>query len=297
MVSMLVFATTNILPGDAAAAILGKETTPAAIAQLRHTLGLDRPFYEIYLDWASGFAHGDFGKSFAAQAPVSSLLLDRLANTFVLMAVTILLTIPVALVLGAYAGIRSGRPADHILSLSASIIFAVPEFIVGTLLVLVFAVWLTILPAVSLPSGGSVLGDPATLVLPAVTLAAVSVAYAQRMIRAGVIEVKSSAYVEMARLNGIADRQITSRYILRNSLAPSVQVFALTLRYLVGGVIVVETVFGFPGIGQLLVTGVQTRDLPLVQSVAMLLALFVIAISVVADVVVILLVPKMRTEQ
>jgi peptide/nickel transport system permease protein len=173
---------------------------------------------------------------------------------------------------------------------------AAPEFIIATLLIYFFAVKLGLLPAVSILSfGTNPLGDPAVLVLPVATLVIVGAAYIIRMVRAGVVEAMRSDYVQMARLNGIPEQRVVVRYALRNALAPTVQVIALTMQWLIGGLFVVETVFAYPGIGYELVEAVIARDIPVVQAVAMLIAAFYIAINILADIAVVLLVPKLRT--
>jgi peptide/nickel transport system permease protein len=203
---------------------------------------------------------------------------------------------PVAIGLGVVAGTRRGTAADHVISSTTLAFIALPEFLVGTLLVLIFAVSLGLFPPVSLiPPGESPLLHPDLLVLPVATLCAVGSAYVVRMVRAGVLEAMTSDYVDWARLNGIRERRVVLRHGLRNALAPTVQVLALTLQWLVGGIIVVEAVFGYPGLGELLVQGVVTRDLPLVQAVATLIAIVYISINVVADLLVVLLIPKLRT--
>jgi peptide/nickel transport system permease protein len=199
-------------------------------------------------------------------------------------------------VLGVVAGRRPGSALDNIVASSSLAMIAAPEFIVGTLLIYVFAVKLDLLPAVSiLAFGGTPLGDPAILVLPVATLVIVGSAYIIRMVRAGVVEVMTSDYVQMARLNGIPERRVVFRHGLRNALAPTVQVIALTLQWLIGGLFVVETVFAYPGIGAELIQAVIARDIPVVQAVAMMIAAFYIAINILADVAVVLLIPKLRT--
>ena len=198
--------------------------------------------------------------------------------------------------LGVAAGRRPEGTLDNVITWTSLGLIAVPEFVTGTLLVLLFAVRFQVLPAVSLlPFDGGPFDAPSVLVLPVATLVIVGVAYIIRMVRAGVIEVMASDYVQMARLNGISERRVVLRHGLRNALAPTVQVIALTLQWLIGGLFIVETVFEYPGIGQGLVQAVIARDIPLVQAVAMLMAAAYILINIVADIAVVLLVPKLRT--
>jgi peptide/nickel transport system permease protein len=298
VVSVIVFAGTKILPGDAATAILGRDATPASVAQMRHQLGIDKPVVQQYTSWVGGLLHGDLGTSLTSGLPVSELIGSRIVNTLILAAFASLVMIPLALALGVAAGRRPGGALDAAITWISLGMIAVPEFVTGTLLVLLFAVRLDVLPAVSLlPVGGGVLDAPSVLVLPVATLVIVGVAYIIRMVRAGVVEVMASDYVQMARLNGIAERRVVLRHGLRNALAPTVQVVALTLQWLIGGLFIVETVFQYPGIGQGLVQAVIARDIPLVQAVAMIIAATYIVITIVADIAVVLLVPKLRTAQ
>jgi peptide/nickel transport system permease protein len=227
---------------------------------------------------------------------VSRLIAGRTTNTAVLALSTFLIITPVAFLLGVMAGIRPGRLLDHAITVGSLTVIAVPEFVVGALLSFVFAVKLNFVPAVSLlPERATALDDPSVLILPIATLLLVGLAYIVRMLRAGIIEVMTSDYVELARLNGLSERRVVVKHAVRNALAPTVQVLALTLQWLIGGVVVVETLFEYQGLGQGLVAAVHNRDIPYVQAVTMIFAASYIAITIVADIVVILLVPKLRT--
>lgn len=298
VVSILIFAGTSILPGDAAYAVLGRGADPQALAAVRHELGLERPAVARYGSWLGGFVQGDLGRSLTARQSVSSLIDERLVNTAILAAITLIVILPLALGLGLLAGTRVGRPTDHAISIGSLASIAVPDFVVGTILVFLFAVKLKLFPPVSLVATGTTpLSHPSALVLPAATLIVVGLAYMVRMVRAGMSEVMTSEYVQAARLNGLSERRIIVRHALPNALAPTVQVVALTLQWLLGGIFVVETVFGYPGIGQGLVEAVVARDIPTVQSVAMLIAIAYIAVNIVADIAVVLLIPKLRTSR
>lgn len=299
VVSILVFAATNVLPGDAASAILGRQATPASLAALREELGLDRSLSRQYLDWIGGVLQGDLGGSYAARGqPVWGLIRTDIVNTLAVALYTLVLLAPLSLALGVLAGVRAGRPADHLVSGLTLGIIAVPEFVIGSVLVLLFAVSWKVLPAVSLlPPGSSAFTNIELVVLPILTLTLAGLAYMARIVRAGVIEVMGSEYVEMARLNGAPEGRILRKHVLRNALAPSVQAFALTLQWLVGGVLIVETLFSYPGVGKALVDAVFQRDLPTVQAVGLLVAAVYIVVNIVADLVVVLLVPRLRTAQ
>ena len=298
LVSVLVFAGTQVLPGDAANAVLGRNATPASLHLVREQLGLDKPVIGQYFTWLGHLLSGNLGTSLAAGEPVSSLISARIGNSLALAGITLLLLIPISLILGTLAGIRRAGRLDRTISGLTLGAIALPEFITGTFLVLIFAVHLKALPAVSLiPPGSDPLSQPTLLVLPVITLLIASLAYTIRMVRAGVAEVMESEYVQAARLNGVPEKRVIRRHVLRNALAPSVQTFALTIQFLIGGVIVVETVFQYPGLGLELSQSVAARDIPTVQAVAVLLAVLYIAINIAADVIVVLLVPKLRTAQ
>jgi peptide/nickel transport system permease protein len=303
VVSILVFAGTEVLPGDAASAVLGRTATPEQLEEMRALMGLDRPAYERYLDWLGGLLTGDLGDSaagFAAggESPVWDEISPKIGNSFVLAGITAFLLIPLSLALGALAAMRAGRTADQAISLTSLAVISLPEFIIGSLLVLLFFTWLDVLPPVSLiPPGTSPFAKPDTLVLPVLTLLGASLAASIRMVRAGMVEALNAEYVTMARLNGFRERVVVTRYALRNALAPSVQVFAQNIQYLVGGIVVTEYLFNYPGLGKELVDAVAIRDVREVQSIAVLVAAFYVLLNILADLLVVLLVPKLRTQR
>lgn len=300
--SVLVFLGTEVLPGDAASAVLGRTATPEQLEEMQELMGLDRPAYERYLSWLGGLLTGDLGNSAAGYAaggetPIWEEVAPKLSNSFVLAGITALVMIPLALVLGVLAAVRAGRTLDHTVSVSSLAIISLPEFIIGSLLILVFFSWLDVLPPLSLvPPGESPLARPDALVLPVLTLLGASLAASIRMVRAGMVEALRSEYVTMARLNGFREGLVVRRYALRNALAPSVQVFAQNIQYLVGGIVVTEYLFNYPGLGKELVDAVAIRDVREVQSIAMLVAAFYLTLNIVADFLVVLLTPKLRTE-
>ncbi|HET9546155.1 MAG TPA: ABC transporter permease [Gaiellaceae bacterium] len=300
--SVLVFLGTEVLPGDAASAVLGRTATPEQLEEMQELMGLDRPAYERYLSWLGGLLTGDLGNSAAGYAaggetPIWEEVAPKLSNSFVLAGITALVMIPLALVLGVLAAVRAGRTLDHTVSVSSLAIISLPEFIIGSLLILVFFSWLDLLPPLSLvPPGESPLARPDALVLPVLTLLGASLAASIRMVRAGMVEALRSEYVTMARLNGFREGLVVRRYALRNALAPSVQVFAQNIQYLVGGIVVTEYLFNYPGLGKELVDAVAIRDVREVQSIAMLVAAFYLTLNIVADFLVVLLTPKLRTE-
>jgi peptide/nickel transport system permease protein len=299
--SVVIFAATSILPGDAASVVLGRGATPEAVQRLDRELDLDRPLLEQYASWLGGFVHGDLGDSSvglaqgAEHAPIWDLIADPVRNSLILATVTALFMIPLSLGLGALAAVFAGRPIDHTISIGALAAIALPEFVIGSLLIGVFFVWLDVLPPVAIiPPGDDPLSHPTKLILPVATLLLASLAASIRMVRAGMIEVLRTDYVQTARLNGIREKWVLWRYAMRNALAPSVQVLAQNLQWLIGGIIITEAVFAYPGIGTTLVTAVGNRDLTLVQSVAMLIAVVYVLLNLIADLIVFFLVPRLR---
>jgi peptide/nickel transport system permease protein len=302
VVSVLIFVATNILPGNAVTVILGRSATPAVVHRLEAQLNINHSIPVRYFTWLGGALHGDFGKSVVAEveskpnAAVSSTLGEPLRNSFVLAAITTVLLIPLTLLLGAIAGINAGRAIDHVISFPALVMGGLPEFVMGTVLIYVFFNKLGLLPPVALLSPGqSPFSNLKALVLPVLTLLAVAAGAGVRQVRAGMAETLQQDYIQFARLNGVRERRVLFRYALRNALAPSVQIIAQNLQYLVGGIIIVESVFAYPGIGTYLVNAVTTRDVIEVQAAAVILAALYIAINLIADLVVVFLVPKLRT--
>jgi peptide/nickel transport system permease protein len=304
VVSILLFVGTTVLPGDPATAILGRNSTPQALVTLRRQLNLDDPLPQRYWSWLSGFVQGDLGRSATGQATgqqggqISDLISGRVTNTLVLALLAVAFMVPLSIVIGVFTATRAGRPIDHAVSLASLTAISLPEFVTGTLLVLVFAVWLGWLPGVSIiPIGESVWSNAKILVLPVMTLLAASVAQSVRMVRAGMLDALRSDYVEWSRLSGFGEWTTVYRHALRNALAPTVQVLALNIQWLVGGIVVTEFVFGYPGLGQALVQAVAVRDIPFVLSVGMLIAIVYISLNILADLLVVFLVPKLRTAQ
>jgi peptide/nickel transport system permease protein len=301
-VSVLIFFALNVLPGNVATVILGRNATPEAVERIERDLQLDKPLTERYARFATGIATGDLGNSSVAVArndpkpSVSGIINRPLLNSLVLASLAIALVIPLALLLGAWSAVRAGSPSDHVVSWVSLAFSSMPEFLTGTIFVFVFFTVLDVLPPIStIPPGSGPFDRPEILILPVLTLLAVSLAYTTRLVRATTIETLRQDYVMMARLNGYKEGRIIWRYALRNALPPSVQSIALTLQYLIGGIIVVESVFNYPGIGSVLVNAVFTRDVQLVGVISIILAATYITINIIADVVVVLLVPKLRT--
>lgn len=297
LVSILIFVATQLLPGDAAQAALGKNATPQALAALRARLGLGTSPPEQYWLWLRHVLSGNLGVSLANQQPVWSQVEPRITNSLWLVCISAVIAMPVAMALGIVAAFRRDSVLDHVTSALALIAAAVPEFVVAIVLILLFATNVFhLFPPVSLISpGASVLEHPDILVLPVATLVIVVIPYVMRMTRAAMTEVLTSEYVEMARLKGLSQTRIIVRHALPNALPPIVQAVALNLAYLAGGIVVVEYVFGFPGVGQGLVNAINARDLPTIQLTILLLAAVYISLNIIADVCVVLVTPKLRT--
>jgi len=296
LVSIVVFVATQAL-GDPARAILGRSATPASLAALREQLHLNQPVVAQYLTWAGGLLHGDAGNSLAAQEPVTKLIGDRIVNSAVLVLCAGLISIPLSVAIGSYAALRRDKTFDVATSLSTLVFAALPEFVVGVSLVVIFATTVFhLLPAVSLiPPGGRPWDNPVGLVLPTLTLVLAVTPYVARIMRASMIEVLESDYVEMARLKGLPERVVITRHALPNALGPTFQVIALNLAYLAGGIIVVEYVFNYAGIGGALRDAVSNHDLPVIQALAMLIAGLYVVLNLLADIATIMVTPKLRT--
>jgi len=297
LVSVVVFAATQALPGNAAQAILGKQATPEALAALTRQLHLDQSPVQQYLHWLGGLLSGNLGTSAATQEPVSQLIGSRLLNSGFLVLVSALVALPLSLLLGVLMAMRRDRAVDHTLSMVSLVLAGLPEFVIGILLVVVFATnFLHVFPAVSLiPPGSYAWNNIKVVILPAATLVLAVTPYISRIMRGSMIEVLESDYVTMARLKGLSERTVIWRHAVPNAIVPAIQVSALQLAWMAGGVVVVEYVFTFPGIGSLLVSSVADRDVPTVQALSLIIAGVYVVVNLVADVATILITPRLRT--
>jgi peptide/nickel transport system permease protein len=298
LVSVVVFAATQALPGDTARAILGKEAADKARYEaLREQLGLNRPMTAQYLSWLGNVVTGDLGNSLVQDEPVTSLLARRVQNTFVLVFIAALLSVPISLFLGSLTALRRDSKFDVTVTVGSLSLAALPEFVIGILLIMLFATQVfTWLPAVSRVDPGLPIYQQLELfILPAVTLTLAVAPYITRILRASTIEVLESEYVMMARLKGLPERLVLNRHAVPNALAPALQVTALNLAWLAGGVVVVEYLFTFPGIGSLLVDSVANRDMPMVQAICLIIAAVYVLANLTADILTILVSPRLRT--
>lgn len=296
IVSAVVFFITSLLPGDAAQMILGQNATPETVAALRQQLGLDQPLLMRYFHWLTGMVQGDFGTSFASHLPVSQLVAQRIPATFELAGITTLICVPLALIIGIIAAMNRGSRLDRALAIGTMATVAVPEFLVATVAVLIFAVKLHWVSAMSFGSPDSdLLSYLKAYALPVLTLCCVLVAQMARMTRAAIINQLDSPYLEMALLKGVSPLRAVLRHALPNAVGPIANAISLSLSYLFGGVIIIETIFSYPGLASQLVDAVSNRDLPVVQLCVMLFAACYLVLLLAADILTIAFNPKWRS--
>jgi peptide/nickel transport system permease protein len=295
LVSLIVFAILEILPGDVASRILGRDATPESLELLRTELGLDRPAAVRYFAWLGGLLTGDLGQSLVSSRPIADILAPRIFNTVLLSLYAFALYLPLTIVPAIIQAMNRDRAPDHAFSVLTLVLLSMPDFLLATILLLAFVLWIPVLPAISLVDGSSsAMEYIRAMTLPAVTLAIVMAVYAVRMLRDNLIEVLDSDYVRMAELKGLSQARVLLRHALPNALVPTLNVTALNLAYLIGGVVVVERVFSYPGFGTLLVDSLQLRDLPVIEATVMIAALVYVAANLAADVAAILLNPRLR---
>lgn len=295
VVSAVVFAITAVLPGDAAEAQLGQEATPESLAALRHQMGLDVPAPLRYWQWLRGMLVGQPGTSVVSGVPVADMIASRLPNSLLLAGITAAISVPVALILGIASAMWRRSWFDRLVSSGAVAVVSVPEFLVATLAVLIFAVQLRWLPALSSASSIDSVGQMLRVfAMPVLTLCCVTVAQMLRMTRAAVVDQLKAPYIEMVQLKGASPTRMVLAHALPNAIGPIANAVALSLSYLLGGVIIVETIFNYPGIASLMVDGVSQRDMPLVQTCAMLFCAVYLLLVTLADLCSIVANPRLR---
>lgn len=297
VVSMVIFFVTLLLPGDPAQAILGQQATPERIAAIHAQMNLDDPAWKRYLLWLGGLFVGDFGTSAATSQPVAALIGDRVGASLFLMVAAAVISIPVGIIVGIWSALRRGRPTDTVITGISLVLAALPEFVVGIALVALFATTVfRVLPAVTMqPPGTQVWDFPSQLILPVLVLVLVVTPYIVRMMRATMLEVLDSGYVEMARLKGVPERRVIARHALPHAIGPVAQVIAIQLAWMAGGVVVVEFLFRYPGLGQALIEAVNYRDVMVVVAITMIVATIYVVVNLLADIVGILANPKLHT--
>jgi len=295
LVSAVIFTISGLLPGDAAQEVLGRGATTEPIAALRHQMGLDRPAPVRYIEWLGRIATGDPGQSLVANKPVVEIISERLPNTLTLAGLAALVSVPFAFLIGIASAVSRGRKLDRSLNILTLSMVALPEFLVATIAVLVFAVELRWLPSITIvPKDATLAQFARAYAMPVMTLAVGVIAQLGRMIRAAIICELDRPYVEMARLKGVQPMRLVFRHVLPNAIGPIVNAMALSLSYLFGGAIIVETIFNYPGLASLMVNAVTSRDMPLLQACAMLFCAMYLLLVLVADSVAILANPRLR---
>ena len=293
--SVLLFAGTQILPGDVAQSILGQSATPQALANLREEMGLNDPAYVRYLRWLGGVVTGDLGTALSSKQDIATAIGGRLWNTLFLAFCAAIISVPLAIILGLLAVRYRNGPIDKLISGLALASTSLPEFFIGYLLVLFFAVKLQWFPAIStVYDGMPFLERLKVVVLPATALTLVVLAHMMRMTRAAILNVMQSAYIETAELKGLSPFEIIRKHAFPNAIAPIVNVVMLNLAFLIVGVVVIEVIFVYPGMGQYLVDHVAKRDVPVVQAVGLIFAAVYISLNIIADIAAIVANPRLR---
>jgi peptide/nickel transport system permease protein len=295
LTSLIIFTITQFLPGDTARVILGREAGEQAVQSLRQELGLNDPAPIQYIRWLGRFITGDWGRSFSTKGEIRPLVLERLRNSLRLALVTALFAIPLALVLGIIAGLNESKVLDHVINIGSLSVVGLPEFVTGLILIQVLAFRLKLLPAnSSVPSNSSFTQALPMLILPALTATLVLLAYIARMTRSGVIEEFKKTYVRTADLKGLPRRTVIFKHVLPNALLPTITIIALSFGWLISGLIVIENVFNYPGIGRLMIFAIDRHDIPLIQALSLITVLIFALANLAADLLYAYLNPRIR---
>ena len=296
LVSVMIFTAVEVLPGDACTAILQRDAVGQRLDNCRQELGLNKPAVERYVSWAVNAMKGDLGTSIHNGKPIADLVFERFKNTMLLAGLTLFLGVPLAIGLGIITALRRDKPLDVAVSSMAIFAMTIPEFVSATVLIFVFSIWLGWVPGIMTASASAQISAffPG-IILPVIVLTMVMTAHILRTVRSSVIDVMESDYVQMARLKGVPFRTIVLRHALPNALLPAINVIALTIAWLLGGVVVVEKVFNFPGLGHYMVDAISDRDLPVVQAIALIVATVYVGVNLAADLLGLLLNPRLRT--
>lgn len=295
LASIIIFAATQLLPGDVAQVMLGKFATPEALENLREELGLNKPAHVQYINWFKNFITGDWGESMVSRQPVRPLITARLRNSAMLAGAALLFYVPVGIILGVIAALRREKALDQIISGFSMAFVGLPEFVTGLLLISGLAFGLGIFPANSSIAPGMSFSEALpSLILPAITVSLTGLGYITRMTRASTIDVLTTDYVRAADLKGMPGPRVLGRHVLRNSLLPTVTVIAMGIGYLIGGLIIAESVFGYPGLGRLVVYGIQRRDVIMIQACSMVIVTVYSVSNLIADILYSILNPRIR---
>jgi peptide/nickel transport system permease protein len=295
LLSVLVFAGGQLLPGDVGRAILGPLADARAVANLNSQLGLDRPLWAQYGEWLSRFVTGDMSQSYAYRAPVAPFVLSALAYSVKLGAVAFMLVVPLGIAGGVFAALHAGRAIDRIISLAGLSATILPEFVTGIVLILIFGVWLKVLPITATWPAGAGFGTQIHyLLLPSLPLVLALFGYLARMARAGTIEALAADYTRTAILKGLRPRAVLWRHVLRNALLPTITVIATQMGYLMGGLVIIETLFRYPGIGGLIYAAARDKDFPMLEACVLTVGILYALAGLAADVLYALLNPRIR---
>lgn len=295
LLSWIVFAASQLLPGDLARNILGNLASSEDVRQMNHELGVDRPLHQQYWSWISGFARGDLGESLQFQIPVSDLLVPALKNSLKLAGIAFLLLVPISIIGGTIAALRRNRLSDRAITIVGLTLTSIPEFVTAIVLIVLVGLKLGWLPvSATAPPGSGVLEQIHYLILPSFALVAVLFGYIARITRAGVIESLDSDYTRTAYLKGLSKPQVIRRHVLRNSLLPTIAVVATQTGYLIGGLLVIETIFAYNGIGSRIYVAAQSKDVPMLQSGVMVVGIVYLTATLLADLLFSLLNPRIR---
>jgi peptide/nickel transport system permease protein len=295
LLTIIVFFGAQVLPGNVGRRILGPFADQAAVDNLNHQLGTDQPLLTQYWNWISDFFRGDLGDSLAYHVPVSSLIGNALEHSLKLAAFAFVLVVPLAIFGGVVAALKRDRPTDRVITLTGLSLTVVPEFVTGIMLILIFGLWLGLFPvSADAPDGSSILTQLKYLFLPALTLVILLFGYIARITRAGTIESLDADYTRTAFLKGLPRRTVIRRHVLRNSLLPTIAVVATQTGYLIGGLVVIETLFNYPGMGRLIFTAATQKDFPLLESAVLIVGIGFLIATLLADVAYSLLNPRIR---
>ena len=295
LVSILVFALAEVLPGNLGRFILGPYATQSAVDQLNHSLGMDKPIYTRYVEWAGHFVTGHWGSSYQYSTPVLPLVMHALGNSLLLAGFALVIIVPTSIFVGVYAGLRRDSLLDRAITISSLSMTVIPEFVSGVILIVIFAVTLHWLPVSAMPPQGSPFVDRFYyLILPAIPLMLLELGYIARMARVGTVQVLNMPYIRTAVLKGLPQRRVIFGHVLRNALVPTVTVIGSQIGWLIGGLVVIETLFVYPGIGYYMVNAALNHDLPLLEACVLVVAVIYMLSNLVADVVVAFLNPRIR---
>ena len=295
LASMLIFALAEVLPGDVGRSILGPYATEEQVQLLNEKLGADRPLVVRYVAWAGGFVTGDWGESALLEVPVRPLVLEAFWNSLLLAGFALVVIVPISVALGVFAGLRRDSALDRTITVSSLSMTVIPEFVSGVVLLYIFAVWLKWLPVTAMPPEGSPFYERLYyLILPAIPLMFLELGYIARMARVGTVQVLSMPYIRTAVLKGVPRHRVIFGHVLRNAMVPTVTVIGSQVGWLIGGLVVIEVLFVYPGIGKLMVEAALSNDVPMLEAAVLLVAIVYMLANLVADIVVAFLNPRIR---